>query len=1002
MGTGKQYLFPPFRLDPANQQLWCGDTEVYLRRKTFEVLRYLVEHRAQLVSKAALLDAVWPEIAVSDSMPAICITELRKALGDDVTIPRFVETVHGRGYRFIAPITITTTSASNFKMSSPPKKPPIIVGREAELARMRGCFSQAVEGERRIMFVAGEAGIGKTAFVNTFLEWIVHENVARIAVGQCVEHFGAGEAYMPVLEALTRLGQETGADQLREILNSVAPSWLIQMPALLSETDRKKLQLETQGISQQRMLREIAQALEALTTDLPLVLVLEDLHWSDFATIEMISAVARRTEPTRLLIIGTYRPFEMLGDNHPLHTVQRELELHRQCEELRLRLLSPADIADYLRRRFLLDADKWWLTGLAGVIHERTEGNPLFIVDLVDHLVSQGLIDGGGDSSRPAELLKAGENQVPRNIRQLIERNLERLSYDEQRTLEAASIAGAEFTAAAVAAALDLPVSEIETTCVRLSRREQFIQAHGDSEWPDGTLTASFEFQHALYQEVLCERVPAGQRAELHRRIAAREESAYGERAAEIAAELAHHWRRGNEKTKAVEYLGRVGQQALQRAAYADAISNFSTAIELLQRVPDTPQRDRQELVLQLGLGPALVAAKGYSAPEVEHAFARAQQLCDRLGDSSQLFHALFGMLFVYLLRFDPKACELAERLQRLAQAANDSGRLLLAHAASGNVFFIMGDLLSVRRHFETAISLYDPERHRQLTMLGGDVRVNPRSVLGQTLWSLGYPDQALKLCNEACAIAQSRTSRHSQAYAEAILADVLSARRDARATQQSAERLIALSSEQDFPLWLAVGTTYLGWAIAMQGRYEEGIALIRKGSAGARATGTAFRRLPDLFLLADACIEAGQLDEAMDALTEAKALVVQPEHRFHARIELLKGKLLAKWNVSKAAQAENCFRSAIEITNKLDVKMIELQATIGLARLLDARGSRDEARAMLSKIRNWFTEGFDTVDLKEAQALLEGLSKYPTAPAAPADLNGPSPRTGSRRGTLQ
>jgi predicted ATPase len=305
-------------------------------------------------------------------------------------------------------------------------------------------------------------------------------------------------------------------------------------------------------------------------------------------------------------------------DNHPLRTVQSELELHRQCEELRLRLLSPGDIADYLSRRLSVEADERWLTELARAIHKRTEGNPMFIVNLVDHLAPQGLISAGSDSIRLAELLETGQNQVARNIRQLIERNLERLGSDEQHTLEAASIAGAEFSAAAVAAALELPVSEIETCCMRLSRREQFIQAHGGNEWPDGTLAASFRFQHALYQEVLYERLPVGQRAELHTRIAAREEAAYGERAAEIATELAHHWRHANEKGKAVEYLGLAAQQAWQRAAFADAIANFSAAIEQLQRLPDSPQRTQQEILLQLGLGLALITAKGFSAQEVE------------------------------------------------------------------------------------------------------------------------------------------------------------------------------------------------------------------------------------------------------------------------------------------------------------------------------------------------------------------------------------------------
>ncbi|MBV8356838.1 MAG: AAA family ATPase, partial [Deltaproteobacteria bacterium] len=845
-----------------------------------------------------------------------------------------------------------------------------------------------------------EAGIGKTTFVSAFLDRILYKNAAQVAHGQCVEHFGTGEAYMPVLEALTRLGQETGSDRLREILNSVAPSWLIQMPALLNDTDRKKLQLETQGITQQRMLREIAQALEVLAADVPLVLLLEDLHWSDFATLEMISAVARRAEPARLLIIGTYRPVEILADNHPLRAVQRELELHRHCEELRLRLLGQGDIADYLGRRFLVDAHERWLVNVAQIIHQRTEGNPMFIVDLVDHLVAQGLMDLGGDSSRVAELLAGSENQVPRNIRQIAERNFERLVADEQRALEAASIAGAEFSAAAVAAALELPVAEIENRCLRLSRHEQFIEARDASEWPDGTLAASFRFQHELYQEVFYGRVPPGQRAELHRRIAARQEAAYGEQAAEIAAELAHHYRHGNEKGKAIEYLGRAAQQALQRAAYADAISNFSSALELVQRQPESTQRAQQELSLQLGLGQALAAAKGFSAPEVERAYARAEQLCERLGDPGQLFDALFGLLFVHLLAGRRAAAHpLAERLQRLAEAANDSGLLLLAHIAAGNVFYVAGDYLNARPHFEMAISLYDPARPRQVNPHGGDVRVNPRSVLGQILWSLGYPDRALQLGNEARTIAQSSASRHSRAFAEGMVALLHSYRREPRATQESAERLIALAAENGLPLWLATGTTLRGWAIAVQGRYEEGIALIREGSAATRATGFHTRQLPDLLLLADACLEAGRLGEGLDALTEARKLVVRSENRFSAMIEVSKGKLLSKLGGSKAAEAENCFRSAIEIARKFNDKMTELQAATGLARLLASRGDRDEAHAMLSDIYNWFTEGFDTADLIEAKTLLEELDQNQ---AVTANLNGRRPRGGLRRMRIQ
>ncbi|MBV8451142.1 MAG: hypothetical protein JOZ29_02560 [Deltaproteobacteria bacterium] len=485
-----------------------------------------------------------------------------------------------------------------------------------------------------------------------------------------------------------------------------------------------------------------------------------------------------------------------------------------------------------------------------------------------------------------------------------------------------------------------------------------------------------YTFKHALSQEVAYNSLLIERRKQLHERAAQAIESTLVDHLDEHLAELAHHYSRCDNVSKAIEYLGRVGQQAWQRAAYADAISNFHAAIELLQRMPDSPQRTRQELLLQLGIGPALITAKGYSAQEVEQAFTRAQQLCQRLGDPPQLFHALFGLLFVHLLRLDTSAAyQLAGRLQRLAQAADESGLLVLAHLASGNVFLIMGDPLGARRHLEIAISLYDPERHRQLTSLGGDVRVNPRSVLGWTLFWLGYPDQALKLCNEALAIAQSGTSRHSQAFAEAYLADLHSFRREAHLTQESAERLIVLASEHGFPIWRAIGTTLRGWCIAVQGHYDEGIALIREGSNSVRSAGITARGLNDLFLLAGACLEAGHISEGLDTLTEARALVSQPEHPVLGVIELFKGNLLSKWGGSRAAEAEDCFRAAIEIARKFNNKMAELQAISGLARLLASHGDRDEARTMLAEIYNWFTEGFGTPDLKDAKLLLDELS---------------------------
>ena len=605
--------------------------------------------------------------------------------------PHFIGQLRGRKGAKLLPLPASTAAAAR-----------LIVGREDELKQLRDLFPSVLKGERRVVFVSGEAGIGKTTFVRAILDSLEKDGTVRIARGQCVEQYGAGEPYMPMLEALTQLGGGAEGPHLLAILHRLAPAWLAQLPALLTVEERARIQGETQGLTQQRMLREMAQTLAAIAADAPLVLLLEDLHWSDASTLNLIAALARRTEPARLLILGTYRPVEMLAGDHPLRALKQELELHRHCHELRLKPLSETEVATYLKRRFANDGSQF--SGLAPAIYRRTEGNALFMVNVVDYLAAQG------------PQLDASKIEAPRNILQMIERNLEHLTADEQSVLESASVAGAELSAAAVAAALERPVSEIEACCTRLSRNEQFIRSQGASEWPDGTRATGYLFLHALYQEVLYERTPVGHRDKLHRRIAARKETAYGERAAEIAAELANHYRCANDKQKAIQYLRLAGQQAIARGAMVEVEHHYVGALELLGELPENVERDRRELELQLAVGPALIAVKGRAAPETERAYIRARELCERLGDSPELFPALFGIWAMYLARGELRtAYELAEQLVRRAQSAHDPALRLLAQTALGHTSYWMGEFLPAREYLESAISIYDPDCHRTL-----------------------------------------------------------------------------------------------------------------------------------------------------------------------------------------------------------------------------------------------------------------------------------------------
>ena len=446
-----------------------------------------------------------------------------------------------------------------------------------------------------------------------------------------------------------------------------------------------------------------------------------------------------------------------------------------------------------------------------------------------------------------------------------------------------------------------------------------------------------------------------------------------------IWTELAHHYNRSDNLTKAVEYLGRAGQQALQRSAYTDAISGLSAGIDLLQKLPDSPECIQREVRLQLALGPAFMAVRGFAAPEVERAYTRARELCERLGDPPELFAAVHGLCLMHLVRgVLPRAHELAEQLLQRAQGAHDPALLLCAEVALGDTMFWMGEFRAAREHMEMAAKVYDPERDRPLIFryFGVDAGVLCQGFTAHSLWNLGYPDQALKRVNEAIAMAQRLSHPLSLAYARNFAVILQQLGREARAGQESAEGVMALCAEHGFTEILAYATVMRGLEMAQQGRNEEGIAQIQAGLAASRATGAELTRPSFLCVLAEACMERGCVDEGLSALTEALAAADQHENRYYeAEMHRLQGELLLRRKDSNAAEAQSCFQRAIAIARRQSAKSFELRAATSLARLLRDTDRRDEARTMLAEIYGWFTEGFDTADLKEAKALLEELN---------------------------
>ena len=1007
--------FGAYRLDPAEERLWRGEEVVRLTAKTFSVLRYLVERSGRLVTKEELFKALWPETAVSDAALTRCICELREGLCDDPRAPHYVETVHRRGFRFISKVVSDQSSVVSPAPSAPlrfqratrnwqPTTP--LVGRDTELTRLHGWLEKALRGERQVVFVTGEPGIGKTTLVEAFRQrleagdWrpassprassLTQASPVWLGHGQCIEHYGAGEAYLPVLEALGRLCREPGGGSLIKLLSQYAPTWLAQMPALLSPDDIEALQRKTAGATRERMLRELTEALEVLTAERPLILWLEDLHWSDVSTLDLLSALARRHERARLLLLCSYRPIEVLTREHPLKGVKQDLQIHGQCEELALDFLSEAAVAEYLVQRFdgvALQAGR--VRQLALVIHRRTDGSPLFMVNVVNDLVAQGVVVKTNGRWRIQNEIKEPTSGTPTNLSQMIEQQLARVSADERKMLEAASVAGAEFSAAAVAAGAEQSTEAVEGQCDALVRREQLLRARGTSEWPDGTIAARYGFIHALYQEVLYERLAVSRRSRLHRQIGERLEQAYGSQTDEIAAELAVHFERGRNYQRAVQYHQRAGQRASQRGANTEAVSHVTTGLQLLKTWPDTPERTRQELTLQLTLGTLSIATHGFASPEVEHAFRRARELCQETGEREHVVPALTGLTHYHAMRAEHRtARELAEELFRIAQDAQDPDLLIEAHYRQGSTLEWTGEYPAALAHLEQAIALYDPHRHRSHAFLyGNDPGVACRVHAMQILWLLGYPDQALIQAQEALALAEDFFHANSVAYGLIGMAQIRHHRREWPAGQARGEACVAFSTEFGLPYFDAQGSILLGAALAGQGQYEEGIAKMRQGLAAQRATGGQGLLQYWLTMQLEAYIATGQFEEGRTVLEEA--LTIRPKYGdryWEEEVYRLNGELLlaqagrnpeaqsGKKNAAMEVEAEACFRRAIATAREQKTKSLELRAATSLARLWQQQGKEKQAHKMLAEIYNWFTEGFDTKDLQEAQGLLEEL----------------------------
>jgi len=575
-------LFESFGLDTANQCLWRNGAQITVAPMPFAVLRYMVENPGRLITHDELLDALWPETYVQPQVLKTYMWELRRLLGDDARQSRFIQTLSKRGYRFVAPVadhSDTPHPPSADRPSPEPAQPSDIFGRDAQLAQLNAMLPLAGD-ERRVVFITGQAGIGKTALVDALLRQVNHSCAASVARGQCVQGVGGKEEFYPVIEALAQLCASPDGERACRTLARIAPAWHVsgREPSAAGHA------------ANERTVGDLCVALEELAAQTPLILIFEDMHWADHSTLNLVSALARRRAPAKLMLLATYMPRKAAAEL-PLKGLIQDLLMHRLCAEIALEPLPRNAVTELLDRKL----EHQLPPELADFVYQHSEGNPLFVNAVLEHLIAQRLLVRQGANGTAQWQLRgplpehsAIEGQLPNELARMIELEIERLTPEEQKLLEAGSLMSVVFPAWAVAAALKKDPADTEEACDELVRRLYFVERAGHDELPDGTRTAFYVFAHKLYREVLYERQSPACRSRRQIRIAERLRSLFAGRESVVAREVARLYEAAGEWRGAVDALSSSAQQEIARGSCSGATELFELALRITENFGDT------------------------------------------------------------------------------------------------------------------------------------------------------------------------------------------------------------------------------------------------------------------------------------------------------------------------------------------------------------------------------------------------------------------------------
>jgi DNA-binding winged helix-turn-helix (wHTH) protein/tetratricopeptide (TPR) repeat protein len=996
---GNVYDFDRFRLDAAERVLLRDGREVPLTQKAFDVLLALVERSGRVVGKEELMQRVWPEQFVEDSNLTQNVYTLRKILAEGGDDREYIQTVPRRGYRFtvevrggasgggrgtgeqVAPSeaasevaagdsagggtgagvraeesAVTTPEGS---MSAGPtgadseegpeafaspdtlafESPDAFVGRSAELARLGALLERAVAGSGRIVFISGEPGLGKTALANEFVRRASRTHPGTLfARGRCVEQYGASEAYLPILEAFGGLLHGARRVLIERMLLAFAPTWCLQLPAAFAAPEvRERLRREALGATRERMLREMGECLAELSSRAPVVLLLEDLHWADPSSIDLLRHLSHRVARRRLLVVGTYRPDDAEVANQPFQVCKREMDAHDQCEEVALGALGHEHLAAYLDAQF---APNDFTENLADLILQKTGGHPLFATRLAQYLAERGDVSNTSGVWTLARDLSAVDLEMPESVLSMIRRRIEGLDEEDRRALRHASVQGDEFLSTVLAGSLGADPVEVEERLDRLARAHRLIRSRGEEDLPDGSLSTRYSFSHALYQNVLYGDLVSQRRRQLHATGGDLLERHYADESPRVAAQLAVHFERGRDFARAVRYHAIVGDNAARLHATAEAAAHYARALELAEKLPAD---ERAEALVSLHLKRGAVETARSRFDSAHDDFARVVALARERGDAEVELAALNGLIKVlfFARRMDEVALRTDEALALAERTGNEALRLEA-------LAFVVQRLMRAREWPE-AVAL--AERivreaeslgHRP-ALLSGLVE---RGELHFQQCEYALADETL---TRAVALASEMGDGFMRLYALFLLGLVATnSGRMSRALEHlgEAERLAERNGDR---FWLARLPSTVGWIHRELQDFDRALDYDRRGLEIARADS-----LPEVEAnaLINFCQESARQGDAAgweSAFREIESIIERHpwmRPRYHIRLQSV---MAEYWlAVKDYERADDHARLFVELTTKHEMHKDAAVARLLLAEAAAARGLREEAAAQL------------------------------------------------------